>query len=280
MALFGLKLEELEMFRTIGFIGTGNMGSALARAADKGAGQEVTLLLSNRTTQKAETLAGELTHASVSTNEEIAAQCDLIFLGVKPQMMGGLLEQLRPILSVRKDRFVLCSMAAGLILDRLTEMAGGEYPFIRILPNTPASIGQGIAQYCVRGITAEEKENFLTLMAPSGLLDEMDEGLMAVANCISGCGPAFAAIFMEALADGAVACGLPRDKAMTCAAQMLVGTGSMYLEEKRHPGAMKDAVCSPGGTTIQGVRALEEGGFRSAAMNAVIRAYEKTKAMG
>ena len=116
-------------------------------------------------------------------------------------------------------------------------------------------------------------------MAPSGLLDEMDEALMVPANCVSGCGPAFASLFMEALADGAVACGLPRDKAMVCAAQMLVGTGKLYLENRKHPGAMKDAVCSPGGTTIQGVRTLEKNGFRSAAMEAVIAAYEKTMEM-
>jgi pyrroline-5-carboxylate reductase len=252
----------------------------LAKAADKGAAQGAVLLLSNRTRSKAEGLAGTLTRAAVSTNQEIAQTCDLIFLGVKPQMMAGVLEELRPILSQRQDRFVLCSMAAGVTLDKLAELAGNQVPLIRILPNTPASIGQGIAQYCVRGITQEEKEEFCALMAPSGLLDEMDEGLMTAANCVSGCGPAFAAMFMEALADGAVACGLPRDKALTCAAQMLVGTGSMYLTQKQHPGTMKDAVCSPGGSTIQGVRALEEGGFRSAAMNAVIRAYEKTKTLG
>lgn len=268
------------MYQSIGFIGTGNMGSALARAADKGAAEGAVLYLSNRTPAKAEKLAGELTRAKVSGNGEIAQNCDLIFLGVKPQMMAGVLAELAPILAARTDRFVLCSMAAGLTLDALTDMAGGEYPLIRILPNTPASIGQGIAQFCVRGVTEEEKEDFLTLMAPSGLLDEMDEYLMAVANTVSGCGPAFAALFMEGLADGAVACGLPRDKALTCAAQMLVGTGALYLAQRNHPGAMKDAVCSPGGTTIQGVRALENRGFRAAAMEAVIAAYEKSMALG
>ena len=268
------------MFQTIGFIGTGNMGSALARAADQGAGEGVQLWLSNRTPAKAQALGRQLRHGQVSTNEEIARSCDLIFLGVKPQMMAGVLAGLRPILEGRRDRFVVCSMAAGLTMDALTAMLGREYPLIRILPNTPAAIGQGIAQYCVRGVTEEEKEAFLALMAPSGLLDEMDEGLMAVANSISGCGIAFAALFMEALADGGVACGLPRDKAMACAAQTLVGTGALYLANHQHPGAMTDAVCSPGGTTIQGVRTLEQRGFRSAAMDAVIAAYEKSMAMG
>ena len=270
----------MDMYQTIGFIGTGNMGSALARAADRGAAEGAVLWLSNRTPAKAEVLAASLTRAQVNSNEEIARTCDLSFLGVKPQMMAGVLASLAPILSARTDRFVLCSMAAGLTLDTLAAMAGGDYPLIRILPNTPAAIGQGIAQFCVRGVTAEEKEGFCSLMAPSGLLDEMEEGLMTAANCISGCGPAFAALFTEALADGGVACGLPRDKALACAAQTLVGTGALYLAQGKHPGAMKDGVCSPGGSTIQGVRALEARGFRSAAMEAVIAAYEKTLSLG
>lgn len=267
------------IFQRIGFIGTGNMGSALARAADKGAGEGSALYLANRTPAKAEALAAQLTRAQVSTNEDIARTCDLIFLGVKPQMMGDLLAKLSPILSQRSDRVVLCSMAAGLTMDMLAGMVEGEYPIIRILPNTPAAIGAGISQFCVRGVTPEEKEAFLTLMAPSGLMDEMDEHAMTIANCISGCGVAFAALFMEALADGAVACGLPRDKALACAAQTMAGTGALYLAQRNSPGAMKDAVCSPGGTTIQGVRALERGGFRSAAMEAVLAAYEKTLAL-
>ena len=267
------------MYHSVGFIGTGNMGSALARAAYKGKGEESPLVLANRTPAKAEALKAQLPGSKVSTNEDIAATCHIIFLGVKPQMMERALAPLRPILAVRKDRFVICSMAAGVTLNELERLLGASYPLIRILPNTPAAIGEGIAQFCVRGITPEEKADFLSLMAPSGLLDEMDEALMVPANCVSGCGPAFASLFMEALADGAVACGLPRDKAMTCAAQMLVGTGKLYLENRKHPGAMKDAVCSPGGTTIQGVRTLEKNGFRSAAMEAVIAAYEKTMEM-
>ena len=267
------------MFRAIGFIGTGNMGSALARAADKGAAPGARLYLSNRTPAKAEALCNQLSRAQMSDNQEIARSCDTIFLGVKPQMMAAALEDLVPVLAARTDRFVVVSMAAGLTFETLTSLLGGSYPLIRIMPNPPASIGQGIAQFCVQGVTEEEKAGFLSLMAPSGLLDEMDEPLMAVANCVSGCGIAFAAMFLEALADGGVACGLARDKAMICAAQTLVGTGALYLAEKTHPGAMKDAVCSPGGSTIQGVRLLEERAFRSAATDAVIAAYEKTMKM-
>ena len=118
------------------------------------------------------------------------------------------------------------------------------------------------------------------MMAPAGLVDQVPEGMIDAASAVSGCGPAYVYLFIEALADGGVACGLPRDKAQAYAAQMVAGAAQMVLQSGQHPGALKDAVCSPGGTTIQGVRTLEEGGFRAAAMDAVIAAYEKTLELG
>ena len=260
------------MFRKIGFIGTGNMGAAIASAV---AGEGRELLLANRTPAKAQALAEQL-GARVVKNPEAAGESDLLFLGVKPQMMGDMLDDIAPILRTRTDRFVLVTMAAGLTCRRLREMAGGEYPVIRIMPNTPCAIGKGVVQYCGLGVEEEELAEFAALMAPAGLIDRVDEKLIDAASAVSGCGPAFAYLFIEALADGAVACGLPRDKALAYAAQMLAGSAELALNSGKHPGALKDAVCSPGGTTIQGVRALEEGGFRAAAMNAVIAAYERT----
>ena len=267
------------MYQSIGFIGTGSMGPALARAADKGAAEGAVLYLSNRTPAKAEKLAGELTRARTATNGEIAQDCDLIFLGVKPQMMAGVLAELSPILAGRTGRFVLATMAAGLSCARIRELAGLDCPVIRLMPNTPAAIGAGVVQYCGLGAAREELEAFAALLAPAGLVDPVPEELIDAASAVSGCGPAYAYLFIEALADGGVACGLPRDKALAYAAQMVAGSARMVLESGRHPGALKDAVCSPGGTTIQGVRALEEGGFRAAAMDAVIAAYEKTRAL-
>ena len=131
-----------------------------------------------------------------------------------------------------------------------------------------------------RPLTAEEEQEFLKLMAPAGRLDAVPEALIDAASCVSGCGPAWVYQFIEALADGGVACGLPRAKAQRYAAQTLVGAAKLVLESGDHPGALKDAVCSPGGSTIQGVRALEQNGFRSAVVEAVIAAYEKTVALG
>ena len=262
------------MTADIGFIGTGNMGSAVARAVEKSRGGG-RILLANRTPAKAEVLAAEL-GCAVGSNQQVARQCRLIFLGVKPQMMAGVLGGLAPVLGQRTDPFILVTMAAGLTCRRIQELAGVECPVIRIMPNTPVAIGRGVVQVCSLDVSGEALADFMELMAPAGLVDQVDESLMDAASAVSGCGPAFAYLFLEALADGGVACGLPRDKALRYAGQMLSGAAEMVLESGKHPGRLKDEVCSPGGTTIQGVRALEEGGVRAAAMNAVIAAYEKT----
>ena len=251
------------MMETIGFLGCGNMGGAIARAVCKVADPKK-VYLANRTTAKAQALAKEL-GCKVATNAEVAAECDLIFLAVKPQMMEALLAPLKFSLDERPGRFVLCSMAAGLSIARIQEMAGEDFPVIRIMPNTPASVGEGMIQYC---------------SSNAGRLDAVPENLIDAASCVSGCGPAWVYQFIEALADGGVACGLPRAKAQEYAAQMVLGSAKLVLESGQHPGALKDAVCSPGGSTIQGVRVLEEHGLRGAVMDAVLAAYDKTKEMG
>ena len=266
------------MFQSIGFIGTGHMGSALARAAARGAAG-APVYLANRSPEKAEWLAAQL-GARLSDNSAVARQCQLIFLGVKPQLMAGVLGELAPVLAGRRDRFVLASMAAGLSARTIREMAGGDYPVIRLMPNTPVAVGAGVIQYCGLDVTEEELGDFQTLLASAGLVDRVEERLIDAASALSGCGPAFLCLLVEALADGGVACGLPRDKALAYAAQTARGTARLVLESGSHPGALKDAVCSPGGSTIQGVRLLEQRGFRAAAMDAVIAAYEKTLELG
>lgn len=161
------------MIKTIGFLGCGNMGGAIARAVCKAADPQ-NVYLANRTASKAEKLAGEL-GCNTTTNAEVAARCDLIFLGVKPQMMESLLAPLKFSLNERPGRFILCSMAAGLSITRIQEMAGEDYPVIRIMPNTPAMVGAGMIQYCSSNVTAEEEAEFLKLMAPAGRLDAVPE---------------------------------------------------------------------------------------------------------
>ena len=259
---------------TLGFIGTGNMGGALARAACKSITSDQ-VFLANRTVEKARALAEEL-ECRVADNEAIAESADFIFLGVKPQIMADLLAEIGPVLAKRESRFILVTMAAGLTIARIQELAGGNYPVIRIMPNTPAAIGEGMILYaCGEGVAQTEEKVFLDAMAGAGRFSPLPEKLIDAGSAVSGCGPAFVDLFIEALADGGVACGLPRAAAMEYAAQMVLGSARLVLESGKHPGVLKDAVCSPGGTTIQGVRTLEEAGFRGAVMDAVIAAYEK-----
>ena len=262
-----------------GFIGCGNMGGALATAVSRVVGGR-RILLANRTPRKAAALA-ETLGAQACDNARAAQESDFLFLGVKPFMMADMLAGIHDALAGRDKPCVLVSMAAGLTMAAIREMAGVDYPIIRINPNTPSAVGKGLVMVCAEGIGDDDPRMvaFREAMAGAGLLDDVEERLMDAGSAVAGCGPAFAALMLEALADGGVACGLPRAKAQMYAAQMMLGTAALALETGRHPGALKDAVCSPGGTTIQGVRALEKGGFRSAAFEAVLAAYEATLAL-
>lgn len=257
-----------------GFLGCGNMGGALVKALSR-VTKDITV---TDRSGKAKKLAQELgiRYGSV---EEIAASCDRIFLAVKPHMMGDLLAPLQAVLQQRKP--LLITMAAGLTVARIEELAGGKLPVIRIMPNTPVAVGKGMTQYCRNELVDEETiASFREDLRFSGQLDELEERLIDAASALSGCGPAYMYLFIEALADGAVACGIPRAKALEYAAATMVGAGEMVLTTGMHPGALKDAVCSPGGSTIAGVRALEQHGFRGAAMDCVAAAYEKNILLG
>ena len=267
------------MIKTYGFIGTGNMGGALATAAAK-ALTPANVWLANRTHAKAEALAEKLGAMAVF-KETIAERCEFIFLGVKPQMMADMLADISLILSRREDHFVLVSMAGGLSMEKIRQMAGGDYPVIRIMPNTPVSVGSGVILFdCTDNVSAEDIEDFKASMAKAGIVDRLPESLIDAGSALAGSGPAYADMFIEALADGGVACGLPRDKAMIYAAQMLMGAAQLMLESGKHPGQLKDAVCSPGGSTIAGVHALESRGFRAACMEAVEAGYKRSRELG
>ena len=259
----------------IGFIGCGNMGGALACAVSKVIGGN-SILLCDTFNEKAEELAKSC-QALVSNAQIIATTCDMIFLGVKPQGFEALFEEIAPILKKRQTAFVLVSMAAGISIDAVQKMVGMVAPVIRIMPNTPVSVGKGMLLY-----DANEQVNdgqlvfFRNALSEAGILDRLPEEKIDAASALSGCGPAFVYLFAEALADGAVECGLPREKAMLYAAQTLLGAATLLEESGKHPGELKDAVCSPGGTTIAGVHALEDNAFRAAVMGAVTAAYEKT----
>ncbi len=270
----GYSSAEVLFMKKLGFIGAGNMGGALILAAAQSE-QKNEILVADKIGEKARELA-EKTGAKFCDNITAAKEADYIFLGVKPQMLRELMEEISPVLAERKDRFILVSMLAAFTCERICEAAGGKYPVIRIMPNTPASIGEGMILYAPNGdVTSEETEYFIKSLEKAGRFSPLAEKLIDAGASVAGCGPAFVDLFVEALADGGVACGLPRTQAIEFAAQMTAGAAKLILESKKHPGKLKDEVCSPGGTTIQGVRALENGGFRAAVMEAVIAAYEK-----
>lgn len=258
----------------LGFIGTGNMGGALARAAAK-SGER--MLLSNRTAEKASRLAAELGCAA-GTNQEIAETCRFIFLGVKPQLLPALLAELNAPLAARTDRLVLVSMAAGVTIDTIKQTLGLPCPVVRIMPNLPVALGKGVVLLSPDDTVTENELSALeAALKPAGLLMRMPEDKLDAGSAVSGCGPAFIYLYLDALANGGVRCGLPYPQALALAAQTMLGAAEMALTSGKHPGQLQSEVCSPAGTTIEGVRTLEQRAVRAAAIDAVTAAYKRTR---
>lgn len=262
----------------IGFIGTGNMAAILAKAVAQ-RDPQCPLYFANRSPEKPQALANAI-GGTVTTNLQIAQTCSLIFLGVKPQMMGEVLGELAPILAERETEFTLVSMAAGLSTSTITTMAGGDYPVIRIMPNTPSSVGAGMNLYCGHAVPHAQLVAFGDLLSCSGEMDLIDESLIDAAGAVSGCGPAFCAQFMEALAQGGVACGLSYDKAVLYAAQTMIGTGIKLFSEQISPEQLKVQVCSPKGSTMEGVAVFDQNNLTKIGIDAITAAYERTLELG
>ena len=259
----------------IGFIGTGNMGSALARAA---AADGVRILLANRTKEKAEKLAAE-TGGTVCTNNEIAERADYIFLGVKPQQYMQVTQPLKSIFESRKGNFTIVSMAAGINISRVRELCGNNCNVIRIMPNLPAQTGDGMILYCASGNTVNARE-LVDIMSKSGKWDEIPEQLIDAGSALSGCGPAFVYMFMDALSAGAQECGLPKEKADLYAAYTVKGAAALAIGNSMTPSQLCDAVCSPGGSTIEGVKSMQGNGFEHIVKDAVKASYKRTLELG
>ena len=262
-----------------GFIGTGTMGSAMARAAISGVGAE-NVIVSNRTVTKAVAFSMETDCAMAKNNLEVARESEIIVLCVKPQGLRAVLEEIAPVLAKREDRFILVSLAVGITMEKIREYAGGEYPVVRMVPNTPVQVGCGYTVFCCDGVTEDEKAEMLRMWKSAGEFEELGEGLLEAAGVLSGCGPAYMYLCMEAMADGGVLCGLPRASAVKMAASAARGAAELVLKTGRHTGELRDAVCSPGGSTIRGVAAMEDGGVRAAMIRAVRASYERTKELG
>ncbi len=262
----------------IGFIGTGNMGSALAQAAAKCTTAEI--LLNDALHDKAEALANELSAKAV-TLEEICSTAEYIFVGVKPQVISSVLSEMAKHLINRTDRYVIVSMAAGISTAKIGEMLGFAAPIVRIMPNLPVSVGQGMVLYCQNGLAEYNKINELVnLMRFSGAWDEISENLIDAASALSGCGPAFVFMYIDALAKGGENCGLSREKALKYAVQTAIGSAKMLLDTSADPTALRDAVCSPAGSTIEGVKSLQSDNLEEIVAAAIDKSYKRTKELG
>ncbi len=263
----------------IGFIGCGNMGGALASAISTSKIQKE-LLLCDKNEELAINLANKLNAKSVDINE-VLLNSDYIFMGIKPQLMETVFNSIYSVLNSRKNKPVIISMMAGVKIEKLSKNLPNNCPIIRIMPNTPVAVNSGMILYCHNELVDVAKESeFLKFMETTGEIDKLDESLIDAGCAVSGCGPAFVYMFIEALAKGGENCGLSRKQALTYARQTVLGASALAISSGKEPNDLKDAVCSPNGSTIEGVKNLELNDFENVVISAVNKSFERTKELG
>ena len=257
----------------IGFIGLGNMGAAILEAVSKTGPHE--LLLSDQNQEKLAALADRF-QGKISNNQEIASQAQVIFLGLKPHLVGPVLSDLASSIAENPSA-IWISMAAGVRLGQLAAYLPAQQ-IIRMMPNTPVAIGQGMTTFATS--QAENARLFEDLMAQSGLVKQLPENLMDAATAIAGCGPAFIYELIEAMSAAGIQNGLSAQDAQLLASQTVLGAAQMVLESDQHPAQLRDQVTSPGGSTIAGLVALTQAGFQAATIQGVNQALERTRELG
>jgi len=259
----------------ISCIGTGAMGGAIMRAICKKYDVK-NIKVTDKNVELGKAFANETGATFVSTNKEVL-DADYIFLAVKPQFLSDVFAEIAGIIPTNA---VVISMAAGVKLEKLENWAP-KARFVRMMPNVCAQIGQAMTAITYKdNIKAEEAATVKEILSSAGKVEQVPEKLMDCVTAVSGSGPAFVFMFIEALADAAVRCGMPRSQAYTYAAQTVYGSAGMVLENGQHPAVLKDMVCSPAGTTIEGVAALEKNNFRNAVIEAVTAACDRSIALG
>ena len=267
---------ELPAEPTVGFLGCGQMATALGTGLVNSGFVPADRLCGSDPSEAGRAKFAEATGANTfADNAELAAAADVLVIAVKPQVLPAVLRDLAP--AVRGDTLFV-SIAAGVPIARLADLLGEGRRVARVMPNTPALVGRGAAGYSPGPrCTAADAAFVGRMLGTVGLACEVPEDQLHAVTAVSGSGPAYGYLFAEALADGGVRAGLPRPVAARLAAQTLLGAAAMVLETGRHPGELKDAVCSPAGTTIAAVHALERGGFRAAVMDAVAAAAARSR---
>lgn len=262
----------------IGFIGVGNMGYALLKGVLKEFPAR-SLIFTAKTEETRRRVFLETQVEYVPSNAECANSCKYLILAVKPQYYSDVLRQIHYVVT---PEHVVISLAPGITIGKLKETLGSDRRVVRAMPNTPALIGEGMTglSFIREEFEPEELETVHRIFGAVGKYEDVEERLMSAVVCASGSSPAFVYPFIEALADGAVKYGMPREQAYRFAAQAAVGAAKMVLETGEHPAVLKDQVCSPGGTTIAGVAALEDAGLRSAVLKACDACYARAEELG
>lgn len=260
----------------IGFIGLGNMASAMIGGMlSKGVAASNQIIGSARREETLRRVVETYGIQVTTDNVEVAAQADILILAVKPQFLAEVIMQIRDVVG---EKTLVISIAAGKSMEWLEACFDGPVKLIRSMPNTPALVMEGCSGICRNVMVTEpEIKQAIAIMESFGIVKEVPESMMDAVMAVSGSAPAYIFMVIEAMADGAVAAGMPRDQAYQFAAQTVLGSARMVLETGKHPGELKDMVCSPGGTTIEAVKVLEKRGLRSAIMEGMEACIRKGK---
>lgn len=262
----------------IGFIGAGNMGGAILRGMTAGGFSGSDLCAYDRDTEKLAQLSKEIGIGQASSAEEVAEKADVVLFAVKPQMFSSVLPQIASILQRRKP--LVISIAAGKSIESIEQMLGSGLPVIRVMPNIAAKVGEGMAAFCGNSLVDDGQKAIVRKMFESvGGVVELEERLFSAFSALASCSPAFTLLYIDALAEAGVRYGIPKATSLEIAAQSVVGTTRLLQKSGEHPRALIDQVCSPAGTTIEGVCALQEGGFEANVLEAVRASYERDQSL-
>lgn len=262
----------------LGFIGCGNMAQAMLRGIlEKGLYAPGDIIVSRRSGEALEGIREQFLVNVTTDNKKVAEAADVLVLAVKPFQFETVIREIRDVV---KEDVIIISIAAGQTIANIERLFGKNIKLVRSMPNTPALVLEGAAGVCFNeNVTEEEKEKAQSIFSSFGIAHEVSEGMIDTVIGVSGSSPAYVFLFIEAMADAAVADGMPRAQAYELAAQSVLGSAKMVLETGKHPGELKDMVCSPGGTTIEAVRVLEKEGFRSAVIEAMKACVKKAGEM-
>ncbi len=266
------------MNKTIGFIGGGNMATAIIGGILRAGLVEAEQIVASDVSKEAlESLSADFGIRTTTNNCAVAVQADILVLAIKPQFFATALPQIASSIAEDEGKLVI-SIAAGQSLEKIATMLGEQVKLIRVMPNTPAFVGEAMSGYCGNTLVGEaDYADARAILESFGQAELVPESMMDVVTGVSGSSPAYVFMFIEAMADAAVADGMPRVQAYKFAAQSVLGSAKMVLEAGKHPGELKDMVCSPGGTTIEAVTVLEQMGMRSAVIEAQRACVVKSK---